>query len=212
MRILKSMMAMFFVTSAFVSAAEQTLPLESKLIESESIEAEFKAEAQHKIQLFAKTLKATLTSAIQAGGLASGVEVCHTQAPQIANSLSSDGWLLARTSLKPRNASNQPTDWQTSVLNQFEQQKNKGKAVHQIAISSLTDNTFQLIKAIPTGSLCLKCHGNNINPSLQATINRLYPHDQATGFSLGDIRGAFVVQKTLSRQNNSNVTNEKISK
>jgi hypothetical protein len=55
------------------------------------------------------------------------------------------------------------------------------------------------MKAIPTGAVCLACHGETIAPPIAAKINELYPQDQATGFREGDLRGAFVVTKTLER-------------
>jgi hypothetical protein len=53
------------------------------------------------------------------------------------------------------------------------------------------------MQAIPTGALCLQCHGENISPEVQAELARLYPEDKATGYSAGDIRGAFVVTRDL---------------
>jgi hypothetical protein len=41
--------------------------------------------------------------------------------------------------------------------------------------------------------MCLGCHGKNIAPEVQAKLDELYPEDQATGFSEGDLRGAFVI-------------------
>ena len=61
------------------------------------------------------------------------------------------------------------------------------------------DNTeFRYMKAIPTQELCLGCHGSNINPELSALINKTYPDDKAINFALGDIRGAFSLQKVIS--------------
>jgi hypothetical protein len=49
------------------------------------------------------------------------------------------------------------------------------------------------MKAIPTGGLCLACHGETIDPAVAGKIAELYPEDKATGFREGDLRGAFVV-------------------
>ena len=53
------------------------------------------------------------------------------------------------------------------------------------------------MKAIPTDDVCLTCHGKQIPEKLSAQLEKLYPDDQATGFSKGDIRGAFTVVKIL---------------
>ena len=49
------------------------------------------------------------------------------------------------------------------------------------------------MRAIPTEALCLTCHGETLAPELAAAIAREYPNDQATGFKLGELRGAFRV-------------------
>jgi hypothetical protein len=43
------------------------------------------------------------------------------------------------------------------------------------------------------------CHGSNIASPIAAKINKLYPNDKATGFKLGDLRGAFSITETLSK-------------
>lgn len=158
-------------------------------------EEQLGTQAKQKIQHFAQTLKASLTSAVKAGGLGAGVEVCSKQAPAIADSLSTDGWQVSRISLKPRNPDNTPSTWQQSVLERFEAQKAEGKPVDDLVFKTQDKSSFSLIKAIPTGELCLKCHGAAIAPEVRQTIKRYYPKDQATGFAVGDIRGAFVVEK-----------------
>ena len=187
---------------SFLNKAVYTLILSFLLFASTSSFAQKPAsdeqlqiEAKQKIQHFAKTLKASLTSAIKAGGLEAGVEVCSKQAQAIANSLSTDGWQVSRISLKPRNPANTPSTWQQIVLERFEAQMVEGKPVADLVFKTQDKSTFSLIKAIPTGELCLKCHGSAIAPEVRQTIKRYYPKDQATGFAVGDIRGAFVVEK-----------------
>ena len=50
------------------------------------------------------------------------------------------------------------------------------------------------MKAIPTGGLCLQCHGEVLDPAVAGKIAELYPDDQATGFIDGDLRGVFWVE------------------
>jgi hypothetical protein len=51
------------------------------------------------------------------------------------------------------------------------------------------------MKPIPTTGLCLTCHGETLADEVSNKVKVLYPHDNATGFSLGDIRAAFTLQK-----------------
>lgn len=158
----------------------------------------FKQQAQTAIGEFATQLKQALQSAMQAGGPQAAVAVCQTEAPQIADQLSAKtGFEIGRTSLKVRNAANQPQAWQQVVLQDFEQQKQAGKPINELTFVALSDDgdTLRMMQAIGTEAVCLSCHGDKIDAGLQAEINRLYPTDQATGFQQGDIRGAFSVVK-----------------
>jgi hypothetical protein len=109
---------------------------------------------------------------------------------------------VAHTSLKYRNETNQPAAWEKAVLEQFEQRKAKGEAVKTMEFSEVTEvdgkKVFRYMKAIPTGDVCLKCHGGNIAEPVSAKINSLYPNDKATGFNKGDIRGAFTVTQSIN--------------
>lgn len=53
------------------------------------------------------------------------------------------------------------------------------------------------MKAIPTGGVCIACHGAELDPAIAQKINELYPDDQATGYKPGDIRGAFTISQTI---------------
>mgnify|MGYP001814911374 FL=1 len=162
------------------------------------------AEAQSAIATFAGALKAELTSAMQAGGPLAAIEVCKARAPAIAASVSNEsGMNLSRVSLRNRNPDNAPNEWQTPVLQTFETRLAAGEAPanlswHQTAEKDGREE-FRFMKAIPTGTVCLTCHGEAIAPPVAAKIDELYPADKATGFREGELRGAFVVTKTLER-------------
>lgn len=152
-------------------------------------------QAKIKIQTFAKALKSTLQQAIKTGGLTAGIEVCQQEAPIIAQRLSTKGWTVSRTSLKTRNSSNQAKPWQKEVLLQFQKQLEHGLPAEKLSFSQIDDSSYKFMKAIPTGQLCLSCHGSTIPASVKDKIDELYPADKAINFSLKDIRGAFVVEK-----------------
>ena len=50
--------------------------------------------------------------------------------------------------------------------------------------------------AIEQGQVCMACHGANVAPSVKQSILKHYPSDQATGFELGELRGAFTLSYT----------------
>ena len=158
------------------------------------------AAAKSAIQAFAGALQAELKSAMQAGGPVAAIGVCNTQALPISKRVSSEhGLALSRVSLQNRNPDNAPNAWQSAVLQAFEDRKAQGQDIGSLAWSETANvdggQEFRFMKAIPTGSLCLQCHGSQISPEVSQILAGLYPQDRATGYSEGDIRGAFVVTR-----------------
>ena len=49
------------------------------------------------------------------------------------------------------------------------------------------------MKAIVTQPLCTVCHGRNLAEEVAGILGDAYPHDRATGYEAGELRGAFVV-------------------
>ncbi len=165
--------------------------------------AALSAEAQGLIKRFATRLKGRLKAALKADGPAAAIAVCQSAAPEITDEVSEQaaGWTVARTALKLRNPGNEPDAYELKVLQAFERQKAQGadpkKLVHKAIVSEEGKRLFRFIKAIPTGKLCLTCHGSNLAPEVQKKLNELYEDDKATGFKAGDIRGAFTLTKVL---------------
>lgn len=151
---------------------------------------------------FGNVLKNELQTAMQSGGPVTAVAACNIKAPAIArNTSATTGWDVGRTSLKLRNVANRPDDWELKVLRQFEARMAQGQDPQMLEFSEIVrvggKPTFRYMKAIPTQELCLNCHGTDIKPEVKNAIKGLYPADQATGFKVGDLRGAFTLSKPL---------------
>ena len=159
--------------------------------------AALQAEARAQIKAFAGALQSTLKQGIESSGPVQAIELCNTEAPAIAQAMSLNGWQVGRTSLKVRNPDNRPDSWEREVLQQFEQRKQAGEDVMQLEASTTVNGEFRFMKAIPTGALCVACHGVELSAPVQAKLSALYPQDQARGFNPGDLRGAFTLHKTL---------------
>ena len=54
------------------------------------------------------------------------------------------------------------------------------------------------MKAIPTQQMCLGCHGSALSAEVQKVLDERYPEDQAKGYKVGQIRGAFSLRQSLS--------------
>lgn len=158
--------------------------------------------AKAAIKVFAGALQTELKTAMQAGGPVSAIAVCNTSAMPITAKISSEeDMALSRVSLKNRNPLNAPNDWQLAVLQSFEMQKAAGADIKTLSWSETVrgedGREFRFMKAIPTGGVCLACHGTMISGDVSRKLAEVYPGDKATGFSEGDIRGAFVVTRKV---------------
>ncbi len=144
---------------------------------------------------FQQRLNAELQAAIAQGGPVGAIATCRERAPAIAAELSAaSGTRVSRTALRVRNPANAPLPWQRVVLLRFQERLAAGEAADGLeSLETLPGEDVRYMKAIPTGPLCLTCHGSNLAADVQAALHSMYPEDAATGFSVGDLRGAFSV-------------------
>jgi hypothetical protein len=148
------------------------------LIKSREVTAQFAAEMQSALQ-----------TAMATGGPIGAIDACKITAPDIAARLSAEhGVTVSRTSLRVRNPANTAEAWQMSVLESFEQSAPPAEYFERIG-----NNAARYMKPIPTGAICLNCHGTVLPPDIAAALDEAYPNDQARGYYLDDVRGAFSV-------------------
>ena len=157
------------------------------------------SDSKNATQQLASQLKQKLVSSLQEGGPVEAIGICNTEAITISSVLSEkyDG-KVGRTSLKLRNPLNKPDEWERSVLFEFEDKKQAGEDVTQLETYEIVEDEsgkwFRYMKAIPTGDVCLMCHGEHIAPNVHEKIKSLYPKDLATGYERGELRGAFTIK------------------
>ncbi|MGB5177421.1 MAG: DUF3365 domain-containing protein [Gammaproteobacteria bacterium] len=166
------------------------------------VDAEVNA-SRETAQEFMQTLKKELQAAMQEGGPVNAVSVCNLTAPAIASTYSArNGWEVGRTSLKRRNPANAPDAWERSVLEDFEARKLAGEDPAKMefyeVVSDAGVSELRYMKAIPTAGLCLACHGEQVDSITKTRLETLYPDDQALGYRVGDIRGAFTISQPLT--------------
>lgn len=174
-------------TMSYVSAGDYSKELE---------------ESRATVNEFLQTLKQELQKGMQQGGPINAVSVCNLTAPGIANTYSiRKGWQVGRTSLKTRNPNNSPDAWEHAVLESFDERKAAGEDPAKLEFHEVVKTNgkreLRYMKAIPTGGLCLACHGEQLDLQVKTRIETLYPHDEARGYQMGDIRGAFTITQPL---------------
>jgi len=194
---------MFINKTLLVAALAACTLFPCHVLAAESYEAQF-AKSRAAVKALGANLKSELIAAIKAGGPVSAIAVCKTIAPALAEqSAKIHGLKIGRTALRVRNPANAPDQWERRVLQDFVAKITAGAdpatLEHGEMVSKGDAMGFRYMKAIPTAAEpCLTCHGSNLDTALKAEIARLYPHDQATGFKAGELRGAFTV--TISQQ------------
>lgn len=160
-------------------------------------------EARNNAMLLGKTLKTELQTAMKADGPIAAINVCNVKAMPIADEISAKtGWIVGRTSLQIRNPANQPDAWEFVQLQEFDQRLAAGESPAQLEVfQEFSENgkTVQrFMKAIPTEEGCLACHGEQLAQPVASKLNELYPTDKARGYSVGQLRGAFTLQRVLN--------------
>ena len=165
---------------------------------------EFVKNSSQSIKQLGLSLKQELKSAIQTNGPAAAIQTCKTQAPKLTTKVNNSSPLtIKRTSLKIRNPANTPDAWEQQVLMDFEQQLAQGVAVDQLVVTEVVENeskkSYRHMRAIATQPVCLVCHGEQkiLSPEVKSMLQNEYPNDRATGFNVGELRGAFSVTQII---------------
>lgn len=157
--------------------------------------------AQAAAQAFSGRLRERLQATMLAGGPLSAVEVCHDEAPRIAEAVMAEHHVrLGRVALpgRNRNPAHAADDWRLETLQTFEQAVASGAgAADQVAVlrENLPDGVaLRMMRGIATEPGCVACHGSDIAPTVRRAIDAHYPEDGATAFEVGDLRGALWVE------------------
>lgn len=152
---------------------------------------------------YGDALREELTAAVKEKGPVHAISVCNLKAPEIAGSITEkSGWFIGRSSHKLRNPSNKADAFTAAALEDFLKRAEAGEKPEDMVKASVVEENgkqvFHLVKAIPTGELCVNCHGGaEVKPEVEAKLAELYPKDEARGFMVGSLRGVFTLSKTL---------------
>lgn len=183
-----------------------SLVLCSMSIASSAQTAEPESEARAVATELIQKLGAELRRALAESGPEGAIAVCRDVAPALASELSRrTGWRVARVSLRARNPLiGQPDVWEQQVLEEFDRSAAAGDEAATLTkgenVSEPAGRYFRYMKALPVQPLCLTCHGaeDALSPALRARLAQDYPHDRATGYSVGQIRGAVTIKMRIS--------------
>lgn len=141
---------------------------------------------------FQQALKAELMAAMAAGGPVNAVKVCSERAPAIAAEASKDGYRVRRIGTRVRNLANTPGEADQQPLAELAAQPDAR------FVRGDGDDVVLARRYVPLRieAACLNCHGkpDGMQSELQQALATRYPDDKATGYALGELRGAIVVE------------------
>jgi hypothetical protein len=146
-----------------------------------------------------------MQEAVAAKGVAGAIPVCKDEAPKLVKEKRDEtGWAIRRVSLKTRNPERATPDlWEARQLADFNIRAANGEKLDMMEKSEIVTidgkQVFRYMKALPVADVCLNCHGpaDKLDAGLKAELGKYYPHDQATGYAKGQIRGALTVKRPL---------------
>ena len=146
-----------------------------------------------------------MQESIAKNGVAGAIPVCKEQAPELIKAKRQEtGWDIRRVSLKVRNAERATPDlWEARQLADFNIRAANGEKPDTLEKSEIVTidgkQVFRYMKALPVSEVCLKCHGpaDALDAGLKAELASSYPHDRATGYRVGEVRGALTVKRPL---------------
>jgi hypothetical protein len=143
-----------------------------------------------------QTLSGQLSGAIEEGGIPHALQFCSVEAIPLTEELSEQyGTDIKRATHRPRNPDNQADEKELAVIETYINAIGAGtELAPQISRNEYYIRYFAPIRI--GMDTCLQCHGSpetDINSDNLNLIRSLYPDDQATGFSMGDLRGIWSV-------------------
>ena len=194
MRPLPSLLVALAVAALPASAFAQTAPTPEQMQATRAVSGEL-----------LKTLSGKLQESMKANGPAESITVCKSIAPQIALGLADKtGWKITRVGTRVRNVDmGTPNVWQHKALGHLNADLKSGAKPETLEWSEVvTENgkpTLHYAKAIVLQTQCVACHGTaeQLAPGVADKLKLEYPHDQATGYAPGQLRGAVVISRPL---------------
>jgi hypothetical protein len=132
--------------------------------------------------------------AIQKNGAAAAVRFCNEKAIPLTSEMAKKYKAkIKRVSDRSRNKNNRATAEEMKYIARFKDDVIKKVESKPIVITRAKQVHFYY--PIQTNSMCLQCHGRAEQISVEALgqIKKLYPQDQAVGYSENEIRGIWSI-------------------
>jgi hypothetical protein len=149
------------------------------------------------------TVRDVMMKHLAAGGPLQAISACADTAQVLTAKISAEhDASIRRVSEKWRNPKDMPDQYEANVLAVFAAGLAAGAEPESIEhiefIPSGSGTLVRYMKPIIVQGMCLTCHGDtgSMKPEVSSLLKQKYPHDKATGYKVGDLRGAVSVTLT----------------
>jgi len=141
-------------------------------------------------------LSGALQKAIAEGGVINALDVCKTQANTLTGDVGkTNNAEVKRIAIRYRNPENAVNGTEMQLFEDWSAQISRKEEPAAVVLHEGENRIWY--GAIRIGNpLCLQCHGEPGKDIAEATLAQLrssYPDDRATGFAMGDLRGAWKI-------------------
>lgn len=159
----------------------------------DSVELAAIAAAESAAQAVGAALKGRLQGAMSSGGPGLAVSACADESQGLAAlALRGSRARAGRASLRLRNPQNDGPDWVQAWLREQGERPSSGVEGLSVAHQDGEVVVGRYLAPITVEGVCLHCHGDpsQIPEAVRSVLSSRYPNDQATGYAVGDLRGA----------------------
>jgi len=149
--------------------------------------------SQSTVSVFQKHLK----QAINAGGIDSAINYCHSKAMFLTDSLSGVYSVkIKRMAKKNRNPFNFLDKQGEKVYNEYQKELASAQPLKPKILINEKGNPVYYAPIRLGKDVCLKCHGTpkkEITEKRMILLKKYYPEDKAVNFKKGDLRGVWAI-------------------
>jgi len=143
-------------------------------------------------------LSGRLGEAMADGGPVVAIDVCSVEAEGILDGVAAEhGVRVRRVTDRPRNPANQADAGDLELMEMIRTMIAAGDEITPHVAGDAAAGTIVRLPIRIAMPLCLACHGDtgaDVAPDTLAAIRNRYPHDRATGYREGELRGLWRVE------------------
>lgn len=149
-------------------------------------------------------MKADIMARLERGEDPVAVYLAYTEkVPGWGKAISDAGrFEFSRTSLSVRNPANAPDSWESRKMEEFSFLMDAGFDPETLEASEIVQEgeqkVFRWMRPVQMTEGCLACHGEKPDERVKLLLGQEYPADEATGYTEGQIGGAYSVRRVLS--------------